>query len=100
GIRDKLVTGVQTCALPILGVANVASDTASAPDRRRKWTSPSWEDQMSRKATTPPPRRSLAFAATSGRRTVNVSSTQELRSLTTRSEERRVGKECRAERWA
>src|SRR5205823_8950600 len=26
GIRDKLVTGVQTCALPIFGISGISSD--------------------------------------------------------------------------
>src|SRR6266404_8259618 len=59
GIRDKLVTGVQTCALPISRI--------------------------------PPP------AAGCGRR-VSLKRRMSTSSLASRSEERRVGKECRS-RW-
>src|SRR6478609_11340945 len=62
GIRDKLVTGVQTCALPISN-AGRASSSATKTSTSRPWAvcaSPS-----------PAPR----------------------------SEERRVGKECRSRWW-
>src|SRR2546425_4155005 len=64
GIRDKLVTGVQTCALPICGIRWPASASA--------WT-PRWRARCS------PRTGSRASQA--------------------RSEERRVGKECRS-RWS
>src|SRR5205823_10054784 len=38
GIRDKLVTGVQTCALPISPWVTVISDTSSAPTERRRYS--------------------------------------------------------------
>ena len=39
GIRDKLVTGVQTCALPILiAMTSRVSATISRPDRVDPWT--------------------------------------------------------------
>src|SRR5215216_7708022 len=61
GIRDALVTGVQTCALPIFS----------------GWTStPSEDDSAS-----------------------DTSSTEVGRPVPRRSEERRVGKECRS-RWS
>src|SRR5205809_7077064 len=63
GIRDVAVTGVQTCALPILGVS-----------LRTMWTGPS-----------------LVVTTASRRPSLSMSPT--------RSEERRVGKECRY-RWA
>src|SRR2546425_1702783 len=67
GIRDKLVTGVQTCALPI------SFNTSM-------WIS--WE------GTTPPPGLSMR------------STTALMLGLSrNRSEERRVGKECRS-RWS
>src|SRR5687767_16034390 len=72
GIRDKLVTGVQTCALPILTAAPRVfgrRPSASSTDRARRWRS-------SRPSRPPAPWGWL-------RR---------------RSEERRVGKECRS-RW-
>src|SRR6266516_5361932 len=59
GIRDRTVTGVQTCALPI-------SSRASSP-----------------------PSRSTRYSSFAGRRSTTKR----------RSEERRVGKECRS-RWA
>src|SRR5205823_8914701 len=43
GIRDKLVTGVQTCALPISAAGTARSCTAGAvhrPDRRRHAAAP------------------------------------------------------------
>src|SRR5205823_7644894 len=65
GIRDKLVTGVQTCALPIYICQIVVI----------------FHERMNRLAE--------------NRRFVNCRPMLELR----RSEERRVGKECRS-RWA
>src|SRR5438552_14663688 len=62
GIRDDLVTGVQTCALPI------------SPDPQREGLIPDRPRGLRRRPT---PRRDLRD---------------------TRSEERRVGKECRS-RW-
>src|SRR5256885_11393611 len=72
GIRDYKVTGVQTCALPILTVEKIAA---------------------------PFPRRSLTMSCSrrkgprSGSRRLSTSSWVD------RSEERRVGKECRS-RWS
>src|SRR2546427_9553478 len=73
GIRDLTVTGVQTCALPILGQCS----------RRARSASPSWPAACSRTTSTPG-----GCAATFKRH-----------SPSTRSEERRVGKECRS-RWS
>src|SRR2546425_7763512 len=64
GIRDKLVTGVQTCALPISSVEE------GVPPRR--------DNRSGASATNP------SFASCS---------------VVWRSEERRVGKECRS-RWS
>src|SRR5215467_6219800 len=61
GIRDYKVTGVQTCALPIL------------------WASAAWLLKSRKLSRSPSPRPSHVNA--------------------TRSEERRVGKECRS-RWS
>src|SRR5690349_22649401 len=72
GIRDLYVTGVQTCALPIFTAKVVASGPV--------WTFSSAPSEASRAAG--PPARSWAVrAARPGR---------------SRSEERRVGKECRS----
>src|SRR2546425_189379 len=65
GIRDKLVTGVQTCALPIFADAKYRRDRAEANGS------------------------SIAFTARYCGKSV----------LCARSEERRVGKECRS-RWS
>src|SRR5205823_9482910 len=86
GIRDKLVTGVQTCALPISGnptdvpgVRFAAQLCADTPRRvvvpAEEWCCDGFHEGYpdNRVATWPEPRP--------------------------RSEERRVGKECRA-RWS
>src|SRR5688572_33467128 len=70
GIRDLTVTGVQTCALPI-------------------WTSRIWS--RSRNCRTR--RRSIAPRRSSARCRRSRSS------IPARSEERRVGKECRSRWW-
>src|SRR5205823_7994261 len=91
GIRDKLVTGVQTCALPIssftvhfpetsitLGVKDLPGAFQfifSVRDKARRKYSPS-----------PGPTTTVAPSAANWR-------------IPPRSEERRVGKECRS-RWA
>src|SRR5256885_2984519 len=84
GIRDYKVTGVQTCALPICM-------TRSAGSR-----SPSSGDSSSRKASW-----SMTWAAhaigTVG--PLNAKRSRSPASDTRRSEERRVGKECRS-RWS
>src|SRR5690606_41133588 len=69
GIRDFHVTGVQTCALPI----------CSTCGRSSRWSSPAWCSLS-------------AATAASGWATTT-------KSQPSRSEERRVGKECRS-RWA
>src|SRR5438105_15835351 len=71
GIRDPLVTGVQTCALPI---SAATSRRCAESCRRRRWCS--------------------------GRRRRRSSPTRTHRrgSIVCRSEERRVGKECRSRR--
>src|SRR2546425_8155618 len=69
GIRDKLVTGVQTCALPI--------SRLRSPSRSPwRWAGRTCASRWAARATR---RTSAAIAA--------------------RSEERRVGKECRS-RWS
>src|SRR5690349_23956244 len=73
GIRDLYVTGVQTCALPILRLVIVGSDAWRAGEHRR-----------------------LVALCGPGTRVVN---SYGLTEATIRSEERRVGKECRS-RWS
>src|SRR5256885_8222459 len=86
GIRDYKVTGVQTCALPILAQARtlIASDFLQALSGR-----PDARLAISRRH-----RRRTAVTPTSARPRCS-----RLRLATTRSEERRVGKECRS-RWS
>src|SRR5258708_9907839 len=84
GIRDDLVTGVQTCALPILAFGDVAvremkmnmREMQAAADKRHEAETYSHEEAGEIKHF---PVHRLAPAA--------------------RSEERRVGKECRS-RWS
>src|SRR5205823_9274522 len=77
GIRDKLVTGVQTCALPI---SSPPGTTAASSARTTSTSTNSWANPHE-------PRRRLRPA-------VRV----RLRHQPPRSEERRVGKEGRS-RW-
>src|SRR5205823_11046281 len=76
GIRDKLVTGVQTCALPISS---------------RGWDAPIPRDGERR---TVDAHRARIPATAPGRRTLRGRDPHG-----PRSEERRVGKECRS-RWS
>src|SRR3712207_8938293 len=79
GIRDIGVTGVQTCALPIYTWA------------KGRWSS---------KRLALPKNASLWIAATSkAHEQLFVESESFLEPSTLRSEERRVGKECRS-RWS
>src|SRR5690349_23937016 len=82
GIRDLYVTGVQTCALPIwrrTGAPSVAITAAVDPP------------------LDPAPRRRSGFA---GARPGGTMGAPGLRTASpSRSEERRVGKECRS-RWS
>src|SRR5438552_4795462 len=76
GIRDDLVTGVQTCALPILADSYVSFQLAFAV------LDPGSSDLVRQKGH------------------IRISQAQHLRPILVacRSEERRVGKECRS-RW-
>src|SRR5947208_16503965 len=73
GIRDDLVTGVQTCALPILALTQAGRAVATA-----------------RPACVSATRRSIRWRASPGK----------IRHSSRRSEERRVGKECKSRWWA
>src|SRR5207244_10291580 len=93
GIRDDLVTGVQTCALPIL------LSWAISPPRARS---------ASRTATSSTGRATSSDRSTSGTRPSRASASRahSRPSPATRSEERRVGKEwcdwvwrCRGEEY-
>src|SRR2546430_8797983 len=84
GIRDLTVTGVQTCALPIW-VQQPRQDR-----QQRRFPAPRWPHQQ----------RDLTTADLQGHsvhgRGLGVPLTERARQ---RSEERRVGKECRS-RWS
>src|SRR5205823_10608058 len=86
GIRDKLVTGVQTCALPIL-ITPRFDELIHAPARLSLaafLAATGWAD----------------FAVLRGSAGLSDSAlSKQLTTLADRSEERRVGKEGRA-RWA
>src|SRR5205823_10360609 len=85
GIRDKLVTGVQTCALPI----------SRGVEMRRCPGTPSGPGAVFR--------GTVAFQLLARARSFGLTCAQGIRTLSpggNRSEERRVGKECRARWWA
>src|SRR5258708_31147243 len=84
GIRDDLVTGVQTCALPIW-VVRLTSRRRGLSMRRSKG------------AACRPAAQSSSSASPSVRTCNRASSPRSWNSR--RSEERRVGKECRS-RWS
>src|SRR2546429_6481359 len=87
GIRDVAVTGVQTCALPISASSRFATSTL-----RRKSTT---ESRASERLIANASELSGRMATSSG-----CGSTETvLRNASVRSEERRVGKECRS-RWS
>src|SRR5687767_15967184 len=83
GIRDKLVTGVQTCALPILRSANPAGVNSSASSSAVSRLVACWRNASS----------CVLSTAAQGEAGAGASR------LPTRSEERRVGKERRS-RWS
>src|SRR5205823_9753934 len=94
GIRDKLVTGVQTCALPIsqLVTAGVEARDPSSDSQFNRCSSAARMKANRRLifpqgagASVPAPMLSPGWSA--GRRSLSHSGS--------RSEERRVGKECR-----
>src|SRR5690606_40246766 len=78
GIRDFHVTGVQTCALPI------------SPTTNRVSSSLPWRARLPRRS---PPKSISSWKPERGQAKVSPIS-----SPRSRSEERRVGKECRARR--
>src|SRR5205823_14228621 len=86
GIRDKLVTGVQTCALPILSVEELKKEANGGHER--------FAGSL-RKAV-------VEHARRAGAALVQLKSKLEHGkwSAWLRSEERRVGKECRSRWWA
>src|SRR5206468_6680879 len=85
GIRDLIVTGVQTCALPISIFATEPSPSATHTAPSAKATH---VDRVGKRCRTRPLRGST-----------RTSSALPVSQSDLRSEERRVGKECRS-RWA
>src|SRR5256885_9389927 len=83
GIRDYKVTGVQTCALPILRI--IASETSPSSSMRCRATSVKGSEARFFPKTAPNIFCQLSMLVGF--------------LLRTRSEERRVGKECRS-RWS
>src|SRR5205823_9265723 len=91
GIRDKLVTGVQTCALPISRPRpSAAAEKAVEIRPQRVRQIPQAAEGRGREVLVP---TALAFAGRHGGPGLLRFAGLE------RSEERRVGKECRG-RWA
>src|SRR5437762_10916170 len=93
GIRDTSVTGVQTCALPISECEVVDSGQAEADLDA---------GGLQRRDDVLGARRQRRYAASAGSSRGVAERMRSARSLTSgsRSEERRVGKECRARRAA
>src|SRR5207248_6975770 len=97
GIRDRTVTGVQTCALPIcvglvrrsrsLLLGNGTDVSRFSPDA----VDPEWADGLRRELGIP---KGAVVVGTVGR----LVAEKGYHELFERSEERRVGKECRS-RW-
>src|SRR5687767_15213097 len=85
GIRDKLVTGVQTCALPICPMCG--------------GTALDGEDLCRNPHKSPVRVRCAGFRSLSTTAQNQFARGQRKRTATLRSEERRVGKECRS-RWS
>src|SRR5207249_6162650 len=95
GIRDRNVTGVQTCALPISGVGSVVSRAARRAGRTPRpslWTS---YGAARRAGRTPRPSLWTSYASSS--RTSIPTPRVHLQTTAHRSEERRVGKEIERE---
>src|SRR5258708_10461018 len=96
GIRDDLVTGVQTCALPISGM-RITISSERAFDSQTAILAPDGSfafDGLAKGSYT-------VFASVRGYRPASGTSTALTLDgdVTDRSEERRVGKECRS-RWS
>src|SRR2546430_5682133 len=85
GIRDLTVTGVQTCALPILGIT-VPDDRLAWNEEKGEWdwAEPDW-DEFWKVVRGDGPMTHIRLA--------------QRKTVWDRSEERRVGKECRS-RWS
>src|SRR5256885_11936828 len=87
GIRDYKVTGVQTCALPICPCARAQASVPGASGYARITTA---------SASTA---RAVARSASSRSSDITIAAHSPRSAASDRSEERRVGKECRS-RWS
>src|SRR5258708_39677051 len=97
GIRDDLVTGVQTCALPISHSHGKYAKSSKDCGLAGVVCAGQYVDPVQRQAI---PREPLVMMEANARDSYwPVSLAHALPSLIWRSEERRVGKECRS-RWS
>src|SRR5207245_4749169 len=88
GIRDATVTGVQTCALPILAGGGIAGLTMACALAQRGWSVTLHERNSELRE----------MGAALYLKVNSLTVLKELGALDARSEERRVGKECTS-RW-
>src|SRR5205823_10518077 len=98
GIRDKLVTGVQTCALPIsrcgFGLFLLGGHQIEEECRHPGFPQHARYELVARTMAATP----AAMGKKHQSRSI-VRKTQLTPQMHIRSEERRVGKECRTRRW-
>src|SRR5205823_8642097 len=93
GIRDKLVTGVQTCALPICTIQGHKQVREVEVTAAGELTS--WDGFTEKAASYGVPDASLWACLIRDVTTQEVAAEPPRALVSTRSEERRVGKECR-----
>src|SRR5207249_8632150 len=97
GIRDRNVTGVQTCALPISYLPRLKANpkpTGEETEVRDKWISKFLAHLATDRGASVYTQRNYSQALTEFFRW----HTESQKSEAQRSEERRVGKECKARR--
>src|SRR5206468_6121935 len=94
GIRDLIVTGVQTCALPICAYPNRRPRPARSPRRLHLYVESRFESRSPAAA----PRHPATYFRNGETRAVSHPATRACHAHGIRSEERRVGKECRIRR--
>src|SRR5206468_10160549 len=90
GIRDLIVTGVQTCALPISGMHGFTKSLALEVAKKGVTVNTISPGYIGTKMVTAIPKEILDS---------KILPQIPIGRLGTRSEERRVGKECRARWW-
>src|SRR5207248_8630072 len=91
GIRDRTVTGVQTCALPIFGMRSPSTNRLSAGAGSRRSTVEMRDRPQSGFAG--------RILPVFWRIAISIYFTIQPYHSSERSEERRVGKECRSRWW-